>query len=177
MQYTGAKYHPDLPIETVANAYVVSQPAAANAMFKQSFGCQYHKVHLGLFVRASACTAWPKIKIFANCCNHWNQRVKYRAENISPKKLFQLFMMRREERWRVHSSLQRELYSRLMDAHFIDNEWEMHSYAPQTRGMHGTHAGANRCSERCTHLWACRSAAVPEEHAYLRVNWNVLRFT
>lgn len=57
--------------------------------------------------------------------------------------------------------------------HFTDDR---HSYMLKTRGM--ARDQCTNCSEKCTHLHACWSVAVPEEeHAFLRMNWNVLRFT
>lgn len=49
---------------------------------------------------------------------------------------------------------------------FNDNEWEMHSYELQTRGIHESYNGANHHSEKWAHLKACWSVAAPEdEHA------------
>lgn len=95
-------YRPDHLIEKVAYADVVIQPAGVNEMLKAKIpflplrDASIMKSIAGFNSNDFAHTAWPKIVFFAKCYNHLYQRMKYQAENMSLKKLVQLFMIRRE---------------------------------------------------------------------------------
>ena len=153
---------------------------------KQSFfshpeGCQYCQVHCWVYLEGPPSVQHGQNKGFCRmlqALEPWYEILGWK--HLNEKELFQLFMIRQEGRWRMHSSLQRELCSPMMDGlqgprspwvpdnhcQYNDNEWEMHSYVLQTRGIHGSHNGANHHSEKCEHLWACWSVAAPKnEHA------------
>ena len=128
--------------------------------FSDSESCQYSEVHYWVYL-----------------------------EGPPPVQLFQLFMIRREGRWSVHSSLQRELCSPMMDGlqgprslWVRDNHslflWQQVGNALcmlQTRGIHESHNGANHPWEKCTRLWACWSVAVPEDKHAKHYNFYCYR--
>ena len=90
MQSHFQRHHPDLLVENVINANVVSQPAAVNAMFKATL--PFSSPRATSMKKSIAGFSWkdfgpysPKIKVSAKCCKHWSHGMEYRPQSFFTK--------------------------------------------------------------------------------------------
>lgn len=77
---------PDPLVEKVANANVLSQPAAVNAVTKAKLPFSFPKA--ASIMKSSAELNYKDLHrmVLAKCYKHWNQGMKCQTENIYQKK-------------------------------------------------------------------------------------------